>query len=135
MQCLETRKRLDAWVDDELPAHEAETIARHLKECPTCSLEAEGIQQIVGSLEALPVIHAPASLARKTMRTFRANLEKPGMAEWWHSLSLALRGAVCGATLAGLLCGAVLGTSISTLGSDGRGNPYQTLYANRGILP
>lgn len=135
MQCFEIRKRLNAWVDGELPAHEAERIARHLKQCPACRLEAKGIQQIVALLEALPAMHAPAAIFRRTLRAFRANFEKPGMAEWWQGLSLAMRGAVCGATLAGLLCGAVMGTSISTLGSDGYANPYQSLYASKGILP
>lgn len=135
MQCFEIRKRLNAWVDDELPAHEAESIARHLKQCPVCLIEAEGIQQIAASLEALPVIHAPSALSRRTMRAFRADIAKPGMAEWWQSLSLALRGAVCGVALAGLLCGAALGTSISMFGPNGHANPYQAIYASRGILP
>lgn len=135
MQCFEIRKRLNAWVDDELPAHEAERIARHIEQCPACHLEARGIQQIVASLEALSAIHAPVALSRRTLRAFRTHLKKPGMAEWLQGLSLAMRGAVCGAALAGLLCGAVLGTSLSALGPDGYANPYQTLYASKGILP
>ena len=114
MQCFEVTKRLNAWVDDELPTHEAEKIARHIEQCPACRLEAKGIQQIVASLEVLPAIHAPVALSRRTLRAFRA---------------------VCGAALAGLLCGAVLGTSLSTLVSDSHANPYQTLYASKGILP
>ncbi len=135
MQCFEIIKKLDAWVDGELPDHEADRIAHHLKQCPACRLEARAIERIAASLDALPAIHAPAALCRKTLRAFRANFEKPGMAEWWQSLNLVMRGAVCGAVMAGLLCGAMLGTSISTLGSDGSANPYQTLYAGRGILP
>jgi hypothetical protein len=45
------------------------------------------------------------------------------------------RSAVCGAALAGLLCGAVLGTSFATLTPDGSASPYQTLYASEGFYP
>lgn len=135
MKCPEIRRRLDAWVDGELPAHEAEQIVRHLDQCPACRNEAESIKQIVASLDALPAIHAPASLTRKTLRAYRAGLANPGMVQWWQGLSLAMRGAVCCAILAGLLCGAVLGTSLFMTIPDGNANPYQTLYASTGIVP
>jgi anti-sigma factor RsiW len=135
MECFEVRKRLNAWVDDELPVNEAQGITHHLRQCPACRLEAKGIQQIVASLDELPTIHAPDYLSRRTLSAFRANLDKLGIVEWWQGLNLALRGAVCGATLAGLLCGAVLGTSMSTLVVDDYANPYQALYASKGILP
>lgn len=137
MQCMHIRKRLNAWVDDELEASEASRIGRHLEQCPGCRLEADAVRQVTASLDALPALSAPPGLSRKTLRTFRANLEKPGMAEWWQGLSLAMRGALCGAALAGLLCGAMLGTSISAFGTDSLTNSYQPLYAStsEGFLP
>lgn len=137
MQCLHVRRRLNAWVDEEVPAGEASEIEGHLKQCPQCRREADGIRQMTGILDALPVSSAPPALGRKTLRAFRENLEKPGMAEWWRGLSLAMRSAFCGAALAGLLFGAVLGTSMLTLGTGGQDNPYQTLYAgtSKGLLP
>lgn len=137
MQCLHVRRRLNAWVDDEMPAGEASKIAGHLKQCLQCRREADGIRQISGILDALPVWGAPPALGRKTLRAFRENLEKAGMAEWWRGLSLAMRSAFYGAVLAGLLFGAILGTSMLMLGTDGQANPYQTLYAgtSKGLLP
>lgn len=135
MQCLEVRKRLDAWVDDELPTHEAERIARHLQQCPACRLEAREVRRIGALLNALPAIDAPADLSRKTLRAFRDNFERPRMAQWWRGLTLVMRGVVCAAALAGLLFGAVMSASIAKLGSDTRANPYQNLYASKGILP
>jgi anti-sigma factor RsiW len=134
---MHVRQRLNAWVDDELEAREASRIGRHLEQCPGCCLEADVIQQVAVSLDALPALSAPPALSRKILRAFRANLEKAGMAQWWQGLSLAMRGAVCAAALAGLLCGAALGTSISALGTDSPTNPYQTLYAStsKGFLP
>ena len=135
MQCFEIRKRLNAWVDNELPLHDAEAVTCHLKNCLSCRLAAKDIQLIVDSMDALPAIHAPVTLSRRTLRAFRVNFEKPGMAEWWQDLSLAMRGAVFGVVLAGLLCGAMLGTSIYSLGPDSQANPYRAVYASKGILP
>jgi anti-sigma factor RsiW len=135
MHCVEIRKRLDAWVDGELPVPEAEVITRHLTACPACRLEAEGLQRITAAMDNLPPLAAPAGLYRRTMAAFRTATGTPGMREWWQELSLAMRGAVCGAALAGLLCGAVLGTSLTTLGADKPAAPYQTLYVSQGILP
>ncbi len=135
MQCNEIRKRLDAWVDGELSDGTADRITRHLKDCPVCRLKAERIEGIVAALDRLPSMAAPAGLSRKTLRAFRAGMEEPGMAEWWRGLTLSMRSAICGATLAGLLFGAVLGTSFATQGAESNANPYQNLYASRGILP
>jgi anti-sigma factor RsiW len=135
MDCVEIRKRLDAWLDGELPAPEAQRIGDHIKRCPVCRLEAQGHRQLMDLLDHLPPLAAPAAFSRRTMRAFRAGLEKPGVAEWWRGLSLAMRSAVCGAALAGLLCGAVLGTRVTPLETAAAASPYQSLYASKGIYP
>ena len=135
MDCHDIRHRLHAWVDRELPTTQAQRIEHHLAQCPDCRQEAEGIKQIAALLDALPAVPAPAALARNTLMAFRAGLNAPTMGEWWRSLTLTMRGAVCGAALAGLLFGAVLGTTFVAPGSNTAANPYQTLYASRGIFP
>ncbi|GAB6905014.1 hypothetical protein DESC_700189 [Desulfosarcina cetonica] len=135
MGCDEVRKRLTAWADGELPPREAERIDHHLSRCPACRLEAHGQRQLSAALNTLPAVIVPAGLAERTRRVFRTRLERPGLAQWWQQLSLVMRGAVCGAALAGLLCGAVLGTSLSRLAPDNTANLYQTLYADNGIFP
>lgn len=47
MQCKHVGKKLNAWLENELSAHEAAKIERHLKQCPACRSEADGIQHIV----------------------------------------------------------------------------------------
>jgi anti-sigma factor RsiW len=135
MQCIDIRNKLNALADGELPAPEAARITRHLTQCPACRQEADWIRQMATALDALPAVQAPAALSRRTLHLFRARVEKPRLAEWWQGLNLVMRGAVCGTALAGLLCGAVLGTSLSKLESPGSANPYQTLYASKGIWP
>ena len=136
MQCIEIRKRLDAWLDGELSGEMADSTMRHLEGCPACRLKAERLERIVAALDGLPPMAPPAGLSRKTLRAFRAGLEKPGVAQWWRGLTLSMRSAIFGATLAGLLFGALLGTSFVTQGPENNANPYQNLYASsRGILP
>lgn len=135
MHCSETMKRLDAWVDNELEPQEAESVDRHLGHCPACRLEAAGISQIKASLDAMPEIHAPAGLSHRTLAAFRAGMERPGLIQWWQGLTLAMRSAVCGTAMAGLVCGAVLCTAITTSGYNALANPYHTLYDSKGILP
>lgn len=135
MDCVKIRRHLDAWLDGELPAPEAKRISDHLKSCPSCRLEVQERRQLMDLLDRLPPLAAPAAFSRRTMRAFRAGMEKPGMAEWWRGLSLAMRSAVCGAALAGLLCGAVLGTRVIQSETTAAANPYQSVYASKGIYP
>lgn len=135
MDCAKIRNRLEAWVDGELSVSEAEGITRHLETCPTCRRSAASLRRLASALDHLPPMTAPVTLSRRTLRAFRAGIERPGMAEWWRDLSLAMRSAVCGAALAGLLCGAVLGTSLVMLTPGGSSSPYQTFYASKGIIP
>lgn len=135
MNCQQIRNRLDAWVDGELSAPAAEAVTRHLDGCPSCRRHALERQQMAGALDRLPPPKAPADLSRRTLRAFRAGIRRPGMAEWWRELSLVMRSTVCGAALAGLLCGVVLGSSLLSLTPDGSAGPYQTLYASEGFYP
>ncbi|BBO90122.1 zf-HC2 domain-containing protein [Desulfosarcina ovata] len=135
MVCGEIRKQLAAWADGELPAREMDRVERHLEECPACRMEARAERQVVAALDALPAVIAPAGFLRRARRAFRAGLVRPGLVQWWQQLNLTMRGAVCGAALAGLLCGAVLGTSLTTLTGDSPATPYQTFYASQGIFP
>ncbi len=134
MQCNEIQKKIDAWMGNEVSAHDSEKIKQHLEQCPACSREAEVIKHLSVHLEKLPDLYAPDYLSRKTRRTFQKELIRPGMAEWWKSLSFSMQSAVCGVILTGLLCGAILGNSIITKGTDNTADPYQTLYTSKWIL-
>ena len=136
MNCQEIRNRLDAYVDGELPAGEAEKVNRHLEACPACRHQAEVLRQIGSALDLLPPLTAPPRLYRKALGAYRKGMAAPSLADWWRNLTIAMRSAVCGAALAGLLCGAVMATSIVTPTSQDGAGLYQTLYAtNEGFYP
>lgn len=135
MACERIRQRLDALVDGELPAAEVEWMTAHLGACPACRQALAARRQIAAALDRLPSISAPGDFARRTRRKFRAGVERPGMAEWWQSLSMAMRSALCGAVLAGLLCGAVLGVNVTATQASAATTPYQNLFVSRGFYP
>jgi anti-sigma factor RsiW len=135
MNCQDCINRLSAWVDGELSVPEADRITRHLDTCPACRRHASQLQEITTALDHLPAPSAPSTLSRQTLKAYRMVMERPGMADWWRSLNMVMRSAVCGAALGGLLCGAVLGTSLVTLAPTGSASPYQILNASEGFYP
>ena len=135
MDCFYIKEKLTAWVDDELPSREAEAVNAHLRQCPACRLEAEGVRQLVSALNDLPVIPAPMGFSRRARRSFKDSLVTPGIIEWWRELTLATRGAVCCTILVGLLFGAILGAGAATYESDTLSNPYQLPKTTYGLFP
>ena len=135
MACESIRKRLDAWLDGELSDAEGKQLAAHVADCPDCRQVLAAGRQIVAALDRLPARPAPAGFSRRTRRAFRAGIERPGISEWWQGLTMAMRSALCGAALAGLLCGAVLGVNVVGSQLPGSAPTYQNLYASQGFYP
>lgn len=132
MKCSDIRSRLDAWVDRELSLDEAREVKAHLDRCPACRKEAMALTALARALDNLQPIPAPQGFSRQVRLAVRALADPPSLAQWWHQLTLVWRGAVCGAALAGLLFGAVMGTSVAaTLEPDTA--PYQSLIDSGSI--
>lgn len=66
MDCKETARYLDAYVDGELDVVHQHELRQHLETCPACSRRAEEIRQRNSAIrEALPRFAAPASLRER----------------------------------------------------------------------
>lgn len=135
MQCTEIRKKINAWLDGELPSGEAELVAAHVAGCRNCRVEADSLKQIMISLDSLPAIRISPAQSGRMVRRFRKISEKQKISEWWQNLSLSLRGAACGAALAGLLFGAVLGVRLTATIIDTQTQSYANFYAGQEYLP
>ncbi len=114
MNCDEIHARLDAWVDDALPAGEAAAVAAHLRDCERCRGEAAALRALVAQARALPRsvlperdlwggIEARLAPVDGTIRPSPAR-ERPGAPSAWRPLlaAAALGGLLLGAALAGL---------------------------------
>ncbi|MCF8093533.1 MAG: zf-HC2 domain-containing protein [Desulfotignum sp.] len=136
MRCNDILKRLDAWVDRELPPGETRALEAHLAHCPACRKEALAQVHLARALDELPPLTAPRKLSRQIRQAIHALTDPPNLAQWWRHLTLAWRSAVCGATLAGLVCGAVMGTHLAaTLDMGSLYTPYQILYDSGRLYP
>jgi anti-sigma factor RsiW len=77
MTCDDVRSRLSAYLDDELPAFDAQTVATHLAACAACAAEYEALL-LTGERvrQQLPMITAPdvlrARIRSDVRRTSRA---------------------------------------------------------------
>jgi anti-sigma factor RsiW len=136
MRCNDMIKRLDAWVDRELPPGEARALEAHLDQCPACRKKALALVHLARALDELRPLAAPRKLSGQIRQAFHALADPPNLSQWWRHLTLAWRSAVCGATLAGLVCGAVMGTHLTaTLDPGSPSTPYQILYDSGRLYP
>lgn len=134
MQCQDVRQMLDAWVDSELPGEQSARLNRHLEICGACAAEADAHRLLVATLDAMPAVPVPTRLAPNTIKKFRASLKPPSITEWWRGLGFFMRSAACGAAMAGLLLGIILGSSLSALPTTA-GEYIEALYHTEGMLP
>jgi anti-sigma factor RsiW len=76
MNCDELRpagERLGAYIDDELPARDAQAVAEHLARCADCAAEYEVLLSLEKRLrELLPPIAAPDTLRARVRHDLRA---------------------------------------------------------------
>ncbi len=136
MKCNDILKRLDAWVDRELPSGEARALEEHLDQCLACRKEAQALVHLARTLDELRPLAAPRKLSGQIRQALYARADSPTLAQWWRHLTLAWRSAVCGATLAGLVCGAVMATHLTaTLDPGPPSTPYQILYDSERLYP
>lgn len=102
MSCTETRERLSAYVDGELPPDQAAEIAEHLTSCVACAREYEAVLKTVQTLrEGLVRYQAPDVLrarVRAALRDERAAEGAPvARGDWrvpWRAAAAALVVAV-----------------------------------------
>lgn len=71
-QCSLFRKNIVAYLDRELPDHQAGTLAEHLKGCPDCRHELAQLQEALQQLPALPLIQPSGDYDRVFWDKIRA---------------------------------------------------------------
>ena len=90
--CAPFEGDLSAYIDGELPSHEARALESHLASCPSCPALLEDLRGVVAGVGALPGPSAPHDLADRVMAEVRrpAPVVSPAPG-WlrWGSLTVA----------------------------------------------
>lgn len=76
MRCSVSR-HLRAYLDDELPLPQRESVGRHLAACPQCRAELDGLVQVSNLLAELSPVPVPEHLAAVTLHRLRTQPSTP----------------------------------------------------------
>jgi anti-sigma factor RsiW len=115
MDCRDTRGRLGAYLDGELPAAERSTLEDHVAGCAVCAAALRRDEQVATALrDGLPFFAAPETLRRTVMNDLRRAAELDREAARWRQRRMAYPLALA----ASLLLGVALGTGGTFLAVD-----------------
>jgi anti-sigma factor RsiW len=110
--CSRNRKRLNVYIDGELPEQARHSVARHLADCESCRTVLDGLRGLEPYLQTLldtPPI--PAALASRILS--EASLRRRKVSEnrnsWWWRAIWPQPWFVTGATTAALVIGLAMG--------------------------
>jgi anti-sigma factor (TIGR02949 family) len=63
MKCRQVRKRLQAFIDGDLPARQTDRLGYHLASCSNCTGEFDRLNHINAALASEPLVESPRNLA------------------------------------------------------------------------
>ena len=95
LTCAAVRRRLTAFHDSELSAHEQLSVAAHLDGCPPCAAEAAALDQLGAALRATR-LRRPGPGSRSTGRPSRRHPQPPSRGA--GQLAQGPRSAACSRT-------------------------------------
>lgn len=114
MKCINTRKKIKAFMDGELPDAEAAAVRLHLADCPACSREASELAKTWELLLAVPAAQNVPDLVPATMARIleeQENTVAQKLLRWLFPVPLS---AATAALVIGLVIGIGLGRVIAT---------------------
>jgi len=122
--CSRNRKRLNAYIDGELPQQARHSVERHLAECESCRTVLDGLRGLEPYLQTLNTPLIPAALTSRILSEAslrRRKASKNRNSWWWRTIwhpPWLVTGATTAALVVGLAMGAWMGwTSYRDAGS------------------
>jgi len=108
MQCQESSKVLDAYVDNELDLMQSAALEEHLAACPDCTRKVEDRRALSAAIQNADLrATAPRELVKGVRKALRLSAEKTLSEKWLWFKNAALGFAA--ATIVFLLAGAIIG--------------------------
>jgi predicted anti-sigma-YlaC factor YlaD len=108
--CAETRKRLNAYIDGELPNRKRKPVEKHLAECVSCRAVLEGLRGLEPFLQDFDVPPVPAVLTSRILSEALLRQKRAARSpiRLWRRAFFAT-GVPIAALLAGVVMGAYMG--------------------------
>ncbi len=133
MDCKKAKRKLNRYVDGELPVRDRDHVEQHLAECPACRRELERLRGTVAVMEMLPEPpELPVGLAERVMnRAARDRAGKGLLLTFWQSVSPSMRIAAAAMVVIGICLGAVMSRDVlrgRIPGADAAGTGSNTSY-------
>jgi anti-sigma factor RsiW len=110
--CSRNRKRLNAYIDGELPQEAQHSVERHLAECASCRTVLDGLRGLEPYLQTLDTPLIPTALTSRIMSEADLRLRKASKNRgslWWGTI-WPQPWLVTGATTAALVVGLAMGS-------------------------
>lgn len=119
MRCSRIKRRLSAFLDDELPESKKRSVSEHLRSCDSCRLELEELVCVKESIDLLEELEVPPCFAvavkEKALAEYRGLRKLPLLERLKHGTVPAVTtAAVC----LSLLIGTMLGRGIYQLRAE-----------------
>ena len=80
MRCAGARRRLSAWIDQDLPPAVGHEVAAHVRECAACGDRAAELRAVSRLLGDLPTLEAADSVAAEVLTRLEVETRGPGLA-------------------------------------------------------
>jgi len=137
MKCKKTSERLNAYLDGELAPNEALAVREHLRACPRCAAELDGLKQLNQALEAEPGMAVPNGFARRLRAVAEErHVARAGLATSTARLHLVLSRIAAGVVVAaGLWVGGLMARSTSQGSLDVAPESYEVTEFDLQLAP
>ena len=119
MRCAWTRRRIGAYIDEELDLRQRRAVAAHIDGCPSCRTHLSSLLSVEEALDMLSAPQVPEGFTERVMSNARLHT-RPHRWRWGlglvpaaAGLRLARLGAAAAVTLA-LVLGWTLGREMAT---------------------
>jgi len=114
MKCKQVQRRLNAYLDGELPAEMRQALETHLYGCSACARELASHQELRLLMDEPPAATVPegfARLVRESASRHAVPVRPRAEPEVWRVYPIPMRAAAMLALGAGLLAGGLMGQS------------------------
>lgn len=114
MDCRKAKRKLNRYLDGELPARDRDHVGQHFRECPSCRNELERLRVVADAMATLPEPpKIPARFAERVMSRAARNVSRRGkLLGFWQFVSPPMRIAAAAMIVLGVCLGTLMSRDV-----------------------